>query len=63
MSTRIEIHRTRKGRILLDTARDTSYGQLYEVWLRRSDGTEELVEEVGDPDVARALLQDLPMTR
>jgi len=54
----IEIHRTRKGRVVLDEPT-----QIYHVWLFRSDGMHEQVLETRHHDVAIAFLKDYRIDR
>jgi hypothetical protein len=53
--TEIEVYRTRKGHVILDTARN-----VFEVFLHRRDGVDESVLETPDEGVAVAFLKDYP---
>jgi len=57
----IEVHRTRKGYVLLDTTRGPMWrGGMYAVHIRRQDGTTLEVAEHSDRDVAIAVFKDYP---
>lgn len=55
--TGYEQYRTRKG-FILENPEGRQWGSTFDVWIRRDDGTDILIETVQDFDLAVCVLRD-----